>query len=146
MTRILDLVPDRVREQLDDWRPWMVLAIAGLVFAITWLYFVNSRTVREVATRKATASATASTNYEQCIRSIPGLKKINTFLEGENDLVDVLVQNSLANLGSTLQDDPQYKTRQANLGRLLAARAKIAAVDALPVPTPNQCLIRRGGG
>lgn len=144
MTRILDRVPDRVREHLDDWRPWMVLAIAGIVFAITWLYFVNSRTVREVATRKATASATAAANYRQCVTSIPSLAKINTFLEGEGDLVDVLVQNSLANVQSTAPDDPQFETRRANLARLIAARAKIAAVAALPVPTPAECLLRRG--
>lgn len=143
MTKLLDRVPDNVRGWLASWQPWVALALAGAIFAITWLYFVNSRIVREEATRKATAAATAATRYGQCVSSIPALKKINTFLEGERDLVDVLVHNSLGLVQTTDASDPQYETRVSNLERLMSARAKIATVDVLPVPTPEECLLRR---
>lgn len=138
LDRVLDRVPDRVRNTLDNPRLWAVIGVLGLLFAIVALY----RTVQEESTRKATTQAGRVASYQACVLSIPGLRKVNRFLEGERDLATVLVQNSSANLASTPAADPQFSTRARNLSRLVEAQRKINTVESLPVPTIDQCRLR----
>lgn len=139
LTGLLARVPAKITTRLDDWRFWTGVAYFALAFLMVWLYVVNSRTIREEATRRATELAAMQAAYRQCLGSIPSLNKINTHLRGVNDLAETLTLNSLAVASTTPKGDPQYRTRRANLARLQAARAKIGAVAELPVPTRKQC-------
>ena len=68
---------------------------------------------------------------------------MNLFLDGVNELADILVKNSQAVIAATPADDPQLAVRRANLERIERARAKIHAVRSFPPPTVHNCAARR---
>lgn len=139
MKGLLSRVPPDVRNRLDNWRFWMVLAWFAIAFLMVAGYRLSVRTAQEQATREAASDAAVA----RCIASIPVLTKVNLFFEGERDLALTLLENSRANLSVTPMSDPVRATRVRNLRRLEAAYGKVAAIDKFPVPTEMGCLGRR---
>lgn len=129
----------RVRQVLNHWMPWMVIAYIGLVGVVVYGYTLNARTLRDEAIRQAELSAAHEAAVARCLGSRPQLMRVTRFVEGENDLAETLVQNSAAALEATPGDDPQYATRKANLVRLIRARENVKAIASFPVPTVAQC-------
>lgn len=150
MTRLLGRVPDEVTRFLDNWKLWMGIAYVGLAIAVVWLFILNGDTTRtaaanarDEAVRIAEVQTSAETSYNQCVGSIPTLRKLSTYLEGQNEIAAVIVTNSAANLAITLKTDPMYATRKGNLERLRDAKAKVGAITSLPVPTVKDCKARK---
>lgn len=137
-----------LRERLSEWRFWMVVAYVGLGTVLLSLVVVNARTSRateRVAGDEAIHQAEIENNrklaIQQCLDSIPQLKKINEFALAEKAIADVLLANSIAVVKATPTDDPSYQIRLHNLQRL---RPTVPAIEAIqfPVPTEKQCRSR----
>ncbi len=146
MTRILDRVPDGVRNRLDSWEWWVGVAYFALAGVIVALFFLNARTTRSVAhTAKLEAirEAETQTTYQTCLASIPEFHRLSRHVAGVNHLAETLVKNSEAAIRAAPPGDPLMASRKANLKRLKTATAEIAAVTAFPAQTVAECAARR---
>lgn len=146
MTKLLDLLPDKVVHILDDWRVWVAIAYFALAALTVWAVVITTRTAHasaSAAKEQAIRQATIKADYRSCVRSIPSLTSFREFVGGVNDLADILVTNSLANINSFPPDDPQQPTRRDNLERIVRAQKRIASVRTFPLPTPASCEAKR---
>jgi hypothetical protein len=118
----------------EDWRPWTFLAFV-LIFGLFWFALsVNSKAFTKKAEESKRQAAVT-----QCLHNLPLLENFNHHVHGVNQLADVLVQNSAAVVKATKRNDPQYRTRIANLERLEVAQREIAALKGFDIPTKAQC-------
>ena len=141
MTRLLDKVPDGVRERVDTFRFFAIVygVAIGLLAIGGWV--LNARTNEQAARNTAAREAA----LVACIRSIPVTSRISLHVSGVNDLAQILVQNSKDAIAASAPGDPLAHVRVANLRRLQVAAAKIGAVTAFPVPTVAECEERSAG-
>lgn len=137
---------DNARKYLSDWRTWIGIAYFGLVAVVVALGVYNSRlndnireTARISAARDAEIRMNTVTRRQQCLQSIPSLKKINMFLEGVRNAHEVLLINAKAALDQTSPSDRLYRLRKESLERLKKASADVE-IPAFPVPTKKKCL------
>ena len=87
---------------------------------------------------KLKIEANAQAGYIACTTSIPVAIKINKFAAAILDQHNTLVKNSQSVIDVTPLDDPQYKTKVANLNKLKKDGPNIAAVH-FPVTTKKEC-------
>lgn len=139
----------QLRPTLDSFDFWVAVAYFGLVALMVGLFFVNqntqhalSRQAKDEATHAAEIGANAQSQYHLCVSSIPTLRKINAFIDGQRVTAAALVTNSKANLAATQKNDPLYELRVRNLHRLQRAE-RAAAVVKFPIPTAAQCAALR---
>lgn len=121
----------RAHELMSHWSFWVGIAYFGLALVVTWLYFVNSQTLKKDAVHKA--------EVNRCMASRSPLGKFARHVRGVNDLALVLVENSAHVLETTPKSDPQYMVRKTNLERLVRARDKVAALPNFHVPSVRDC-------
>lgn len=129
----------RAYELTSHWSFWVGIAYFGLALTVTWLYFVNSRTLQQQAIRTAELRATKSAAVERCLTSRPQLRRVSRFVKGVNEFALVIVQNSGRTLEQTPVSDPEYAIRKANLRRLIIARENIGSVKGFHVPSVREC-------
>ncbi len=98
-----------------------------------------SRNARDEAIRQSVAAGI----YNDCAASIPTLRAVSTHISGVNDLANLLVENSKRSLRALPRSAPDYRARQLNILGLEKARAKIATVKTLTVPSLEVCAARR---
>jgi hypothetical protein len=149
MTRTLSLVPDRVREMLDNDRMWRTVFAVAIVSMIVAMYFVNGRTSETLANQAATAAASTAerqagiqADYRACLVSIPQLTEVNRFVHGVQDLHRTLLKNSIANHAATPPGSVLYRQQIVNIKRLRKTVVAVSGV-AFPVPTRASCEKRR---
>lgn len=142
-------VTRQLRPTLDSFDFWVAVSYFGLVALMVGLFFVNrstqhtiSRQARDEAARSAEIVANAQSQYHLCLSSIPTLRKIDAFIQGQRVTTDALVTNSKAALAATAKNDPLYELRVRNLHRLQSAE-RAAAVVKFPIPTAAQCAALR---
>lgn len=136
---------EQARHRLDNWKLWVGIAYFGLSAVVVALFFINQNTqgavahqARDEATHHAEIVANATSQYHQCLTSIPVFGQINNFIDGVREVEETLVVNSAAVVASTPRMDPEYKTRVENLQRLRDSSAAAAHVK-FPVPTTDSC-------
>lgn len=142
MTPVYSRLPDGVRRNMDNVWLWIVVAYIALAAVTIWLAVVNSNTAKTAAQNAqviATQQAAAQASYNDCVRSIPYLRRISRHVAGVNELAALLVQNSQATIAATPPDDPLAQVRRRNLRRLARAQAKVASAKRVLVPTVAQC-------
>ncbi len=145
MTNLLNKVPDRVRDTLDQSGFWICVALFASAFAIGLSFYVENRTAHLAAQNAKTLAirqAAADSAVAQCVASIPTLDRISKHVRGVNDLVETLIANSEAAIHAAPPGDPLAAARRGNLRRLRAARREIGAVRSFPTPTVAQCRAR----
>lgn len=133
-------------EHAAHWQFWMVIAYFAIAWTIAWLALVYSRTLRDEAIREAEARSAREAAVARCLESRPQTARVSQFVQGVNEGFTILVLNSAAVLNQTPRSDPQYRIRKANLRRLIAAREKVLAIKAFPVPSVAECRQRGGDG
>jgi hypothetical protein len=130
---------------LDSWQFWVGVAYFGLALVVIALW-VNYDRVS--ADQKRTAIITAEriadtqSQYVECVKSIPLLKRVNTFFDGEHLLGQTLIKNSIANHQATPPGTPLYRAQIANLERLRKSLSETTNVH-ISVPTKKQCNLLR---
>ena len=129
---------DSTRRYLDDWKFWMTVAYFAIVGILIFLLVVSGKEARTEAAHHADIIAAADAQYEQCIKSIPTLTRINEFIKGVQDEHATLLTNSLANHAATPPGSDLYRTQIANIARLRRANDEVKHVK-FPVPTPAEC-------
>jgi hypothetical protein len=126
----------RVRDVLNSWRFWVVIAY-GILFVVLVLGGVTyGRESSDRAARRAAANA----SYQQCLASIPIFRKINRFIDGTRNVGAVLLLNSEQMHQITTPGTLVYKSQARNIRRLRRALRDQRAVLQFPVPTPAECL------
>lgn len=130
-------------------RTWVFLFVVAIVSVNVWTLTIQRAQAHDeaihaadIAANHAREIANAESQYRSCLGSVPVLKKINGFIQGNKIIRDTLVANARANVSTTAIDDPQYDTRVANLHRLEMARAESFQVQ-FPVPTAATCMALR---
>lgn len=129
---------EKTRRILSNDRFWIGVAYFGLVAVFLWLYVQNTRITRESQIRAATIVASAETQYQACIASIPTLRKINLFVTGVEELHRTLYQNALAAHLAQPKGSAVYRAQIANLRRLRDSVRLVAGVH-FTVPTVASC-------
>ncbi len=137
----------RARNAFETAAPW--ISVLGIILVVIWLHSVD----RKAASAKAHAAtgeairiaekhAASHTRVEQCLASIPTLRKVNRFVHGVQTLHLVLARNARQTLLSTTRSDPLYRARLESYQRI---RATVPAVSVIhfTIPTRRQCLARR---
>lgn len=135
--------------RLDNWKPWVVVLLAGLIAVNVWtltIYRTQSKvTARQAASDAARATekvANANSQHTSCVNSIPFVKKINAFIAGDRIIRNTLVRNAKAVLDGTPPGSSMYATRAGNYNRLRQAREQAFQVE-IPVPTKKSCAALR---
>lgn len=140
---------NRFRVLLDSWQFWVGVAYVGLACVVVALWVNYSRVSREQvqtervsAARHADIVANAEAQYQQCVKSIPALIRINRFLHGVQDEHRILLVNSLASHQATPKDTALWKAQLVNIRRLRRASEEVQGVH-FPVPTRKSCVALR---
>lgn len=146
MVKRLKRLGPQMRPTLDSFDFWTAVAYFFLVAVVIVLFFVNQSTqstitkqARDEATHAAEIVAIADARYQACTASIPQLKKIDSFIEGNQDGWHILITNSTTNRDIAPKGTPVWKQRNANLQRIVRASRKIDQASVFPVPTLQQC-------
>lgn len=136
---------EKARRLLDNWQFWMILAYAVLAVVVValWVNFGResrdqARTAEVVARRHADVVANAEAQYEQCVKSIPSLTKINRFLRGVQDEHRTLLKNALAAHAAQPKNTALWHTQLTNIERLRRAFSEVRGVR-FPIPTKKSC-------
>ena len=134
----------RVAALLDNWRFWNGIAFVGLALVIValWVNFDRvshdqARTALVVSERHADVIANADAQYEQCIKSIPALGRVNLFIRAVGSIDEVLLTNSKATHSVTPMG-ATFKAQVKNIRRLRNAIVDVRGVS-FPVPTAKAC-------
>lgn len=136
----------KVKGLLDSWQFWVGVAYIGLACVVVALWVNYSRvsneqvqTERVAAARHADIIANAEAQYQQCVKSIPALTRINRFLHGVQDEHQTLLLNSLASHAATPKDTAIWHAQLANIRRLRRASREVQGVK-FPIPTTKSCV------
>lgn len=113
-----------VRDELDSWKIWVMVAYAGIVLLfIATIYLVSSKLSQD-ADRRAQTKIANATQVTTCIVSARSTPNILKFL----DLIDVLASNSIIANRAALAADPNgplADIRKDSLHRLRPAASTI---------------------
>ena len=138
----------RTVRKLDNWRFWVGIAYFGLAVVVVWLFFLNqstsktqARQARDEAVRVAEIDSAQTAQRQQCLASIPTLRRINGFVAGVSDLHMALEENAKAVLDATPKTDRQHRVRLDNWLRIKRTVNEVSGVH-FPVPTLKQCHAR----
>lgn len=138
-----------IRRILDTWQFWIGVAYFGLVCVVValWIGFSRvstdqARTERIQAARHADIVANADAQYQQCVKSIPTLRRVDGFLEGVREVHHILLVNSEASHQATPPGSALYQTQKRNIERLRDAFKKVNGVK-FPIPTHSSCVALR---
>lgn len=132
----------RVIHILEPSRWWTVIFGVGAIAIIVWTLTIYRQQARDEATHAAEIGANATSQYHQCVTSIPVLVKINGFIAGDRIIRNTLVENSYRVYVATPVRTMERRIRYANWVRLRRARAEAYEVK-FPVPTAASCAALR---
>jgi hypothetical protein len=137
------------RDAMSSWQFWMGVAYFGLVLVVGALYFQNGRILdaqrraeQAQTIRIAEVHSRASSQFTQCVASIPTLVRVNEFTAGVQELAGVLVENAEANHAATPPASPVYATQEKSLRRLKNSVELVSGIR-FPVPTRQACIALR---
>lgn len=130
---------------------WVVIFMIGGIAITVWtLTIYRAQTqesavraraqIKQEAIREAEIHANAESRYQACLGSIPQLRKIDAFIEGNQEGWHILIQNSQSNRDLAEPGSPLRQQRQANLDRIAKASRKIDRAIPFPIPTKDDCL------
>jgi hypothetical protein len=131
--------------RLDNWRFWMLIAYIGLCGFGLALWHDNQKTNATaqknnllLSERRADITANAESQYQQCVKSIPTLVRVNRFLHAVEDVHLTLLQNSRRTHAVTPPGSPIYKAQIKNIQKLKQDTEAVRHVR-FPVPTMAKC-------
>lgn len=136
---------NRLRPTLDSFNFWVCVCLFGIIALVVAVFFLNQRTtdnIRRTAADEAIhateINSSAKNHYQECVGSIPELRKINRFVRGVQELHIAQERNALAVLKVTDRHDPLYMARYQSYLRFKAAADKVKGVR-FTVPTKASC-------
>lgn len=136
---------ERLRPSLDSWHFWVAVAYFGLVVmtVVVWANYSRvSKEERRTAIVAAERGADIAAQYQQCIKSIPLLRKFNRFVAGVQLEHATLLRNAVATHRATPPGSDVYRAQVGNIIRLREANDAVTGL-ALPVVTVHQCQLAR---
>jgi hypothetical protein len=134
------------RRLLDSWQFWVGIAYFGLACVVVALWVNYNRVSRDqvrtaevVAARHADLVASAEAQYTQCVKSIPTLRNINAFINGVEEVHQILLVNSIAAHKATPPGSALYQQQIMNIARLRDAFATAKNVH-FTIASKAKCL------